>query len=203
MHFDLGVIRGSSETEAIIAYLEASGLSCRVTSVVRSVPPSRHAQPGTRGKGLAIDVAEIGDKGNDNDDLAAIFKAFEPVESQLYELIYAGPQVSYNIKRGKRVRKYAVADHHDHVHVAVDVGVFIAWLASGDEEAEMFTFGVQSSDPTEAGMWLLAGDGKAHHIPKPSDVQALHRAGVKDAGELSREFLRRFERVHPDLGTLP
>ncbi|HEX2259427.1 MAG TPA: N-acetylmuramoyl-L-alanine amidase [Actinomycetota bacterium] len=72
-----------------------------------------------------------------------------------------------------------------------------------DQEVEMFTFGVQSSNPTEAGMWLLAGDGKAHHIPKPSDVQALNRAGVKDAGELSREFLLRFERVHPDVGPLP
>jgi hypothetical protein len=140
--------------------------------------------------------------------MGAIFRAFKPVESQLYELIYAGPQVSYNIKRGKQVAKYAVADHHDHVHVSVDRGVFIQWPGMQPqvplEEEDMFIFGVASPDPTEGGVWLLAGDGRAHHVPRPEDLEAMKRAGVKDVGPMSRDFLLRFERVHPALeGSLP
>ena len=131
------VKRGGKETEALIAYMQAAGVPCRVTSVVRSALPSRHAQVGTGGNGLAVDFAGPA-PGLDTDEMAAIFKAFEPVESQLHELIYAGPQVQHNIKRGKRVAKYAVADHHNHVHVSVDKGTLIKWPGGpGGKEDKM------------------------------------------------------------------
>jgi hypothetical protein len=71
--------------------------------------------------------------------------------------------------------------------------------AISDEEEDMFIFGVASPDPAEGGVWLLAGDGRAHHVPRPEDLEAMKRAGVKDVGPMSRDFLLRFERVHPAL----
>jgi GH24 family phage-related lysozyme (muramidase) len=73
-----------------------------------------------------------------------------------------------------------------------------------DEEEDMFIFGISSPDPAEGGVWLLAGDGRAHHVPKPEDLEAMKRAGIKDVGPMSRDFLLRFERVHPSLsGSMP
>ncbi|HEX2259429.1 MAG TPA: glucosaminidase domain-containing protein [Actinomycetota bacterium] len=71
-----------------------------------------------------------------------------------------------------------------------------------DDFVDVVTFGVQSADPTIAGMWLLAGDGKAHHVPTPEDLAALGNV-VKHLGDMSEEFLRRFERIHPALENLP
>ena len=66
----------------------------------------------------------------------------------------------------------------------------------------MFMFGVRSEDVTRGGIWLLAGDGKAHHVPKPEDLTALSK-GVKHIGDVSEDFLLRFERIHPELDNLP
>lgn len=112
----------SKEVAHIRAYMRISGVPHRVTSTVRSKLPSRHAQQGTDGQGLAVDGA--GPKpGRNTPEMLAVFKAFEPVESKLYELIYSG--APYSIKRGKRVARFAIDDHWDHVHVAVDRGTFI------------------------------------------------------------------------------
>lgn len=116
--------RWSQEDEAMMAYLQASGVPHRVTSAVRSALPSRHAQQGTGGKGLAIDAAGTV-PGRNTAELLAIFRAFVPVEKQLYELIYSG--APHSIKRGQRVARLAIDDHWDHVHIAVDKGVFIRW----------------------------------------------------------------------------
>lgn len=71
-----------------------------------------------------------------------------------------------------------------------------------EDDVDTFTFGVKSDDPTLAGVWLVAGDGKAHHIPSPEDLVGLGNA-VKHLGDMSEDFLRRFERLHPALGNLP
>ena len=72
-----------------------------------------------------------------------------------------------------------------------------------DDEVEMLLFGVRSETLTEAGVWLLAGDGKAHHVSRPSDLALLEAGGVKNIGDVSRDLLLRFERIHPELSNLP
>jgi lysozyme len=112
----------SKEVAHLREYLRDSGVPHRITSTVRSELPSRHAQMGTDGEGLAVDAG--GPKpGWDTPEMLAIFKVFEPVEHLLYELIYSG--APYSIKRGKRVARYAIDKHWNHVHVAVNKGVFI------------------------------------------------------------------------------
>ena len=71
-----------------------------------------------------------------------------------------------------------------------------------EERSEMRTFGVRSPDVTRAGVWLLGEDGKARHVPRPEDLGALGGA-VVHVGDLSEDFLLRFERVHPALNNLP
>jgi hypothetical protein len=45
-------------------------------------------------------------------------------EHLFYELIYS--HWSYSIKNGLRVPRYAINQHWDHIHIAVDRGVFLA-----------------------------------------------------------------------------
>lgn len=74
-----------------------------------------------------------------------------------------------------------------------------------EEEVEMLIFGTTSDDMTKAGVWLLAGDGRAHHVPNPDDLTRLVQKGqIRDLGGMSVDFLLRFERVHPLLeGSMP
>lgn len=201
---DIRPVNGESlEVAHLRAYLKASGVPHRVTSTVRSKLPSKHAQKGTDGQGLAIDAG--GPKpGINTPEMLAIFKAFEPVEHLLYELIYSG--APYAIKRGQRVARYAIDDHWNHVHIAVEKGVFLPIPALEDEEeTEMLIFGTTSEDITEAGVWLVMGDGVARHVPNPDDWRSLTEKGkVRDLGEMSVDFLHRFKRVHPELeGSMP
>jgi hypothetical protein len=121
----------SQEDWGIINYVRSSGLSHVITCttnhtlyVAGTTTVSRHRMNGTSGLGLAVDVG--GHPPNSN-GLAAIFNAFLKVETQLYELIYAGPQVSFNIKAGKRVNKYSQVAHDNHVHISVKRGVILKW----------------------------------------------------------------------------
>lgn len=107
----------------IIAYVQATGVPHRVTSTIRPAGTqtaagntSCHAADNARCD--AIDLAGPG-YGRDTAELAAIFWAFEPVFDQMHELIYAGPQTTFNIKAGKKVAKYAQSGHHDHVHASI------------------------------------------------------------------------------------
>lgn len=130
----------SREDRALIAYIGASGVPHRVTTTTNHSQltnagyKSRHVMVGTDGMGLAIDVAGP-TAGRDTSALRAIFDAFLRVEHELHELIYAG--APFNIKNGRRVAPYAVRDHHDHVHVSVDRGVFVAWPAPQPEEDDV------------------------------------------------------------------
>lgn len=120
----------SDEVRALVRYLGATGIPHRVTTttnhkaVTSAGHPSRHVALGTNGKGLAIDIAGP-TPGRDTQALADIFNALAIEGHALHELIYAGPQVAFNIKSGRQVAKYATADHHDHVHVSVDKGVLL------------------------------------------------------------------------------
>jgi hypothetical protein len=108
-------------------------------------------------------------------------------------------------ERGGRTGGRVIRQHRSIASLGKTGGFGHIDYGSGDLEREtedMFTFGVNSQDATLGGIWLLAGDGRAHHVPSPTDLEHLKVAGVRDAGEMSADFLVRFERVHPALGNL-
>lgn len=130
----------SREDLAIEAYLNACPVKHVVTATLGTYvnpsnpcsphsPRSLHCAPGTDGQGRAVDFADA--IGNwTAQGLLAIFSAFGPVESQIAELIYAA--APYCIFKGKRVNGWQVygsavmQEHYNHVHVGVDLGVFLA-----------------------------------------------------------------------------
>lgn len=160
----------SREVEAIIVFGGSSGVPMKVTSTLR---PGAVTQAGNRSfhaLGLAVDFA--GPRPSiDSDELTAIFDAFLPVEKHLAELIYAGPQVAFNIKGGRRVGKYAQSIHHNHVHVAVQRGVYLDRLVptfipdAVIEQAPDDRRDEDMADPTGAmcapngGVWVVTRDG--------------------------------------------
>lgn len=164
----------SDEDKALLDYVlaeRAGGLDLVVTCTTdhpvraNSGRLSRHRWPGTNGVGLAIDARR---RTRGNDIHQAVFDAFLPVEHQLAELIYAG--AAYNIKAGRQVPPYAVADHHDHVHIAVDKGVLLRHPAapapsptptppSGDDVPKDTDFTSAAFDPVSGGFWMQTYEG--------------------------------------------
>lgn len=113
----------TAEVRAILLYLASKGVPHRVASTYR---PGAITAAGFRSRhadGLAVDFGQPVAPGRNTPELLAIFKAFEPVEHLLHELIYSGS--TYSIKNGMRVPRYAIADHFDHVHISVDRGVLL------------------------------------------------------------------------------
>jgi len=140
----------SREARSIIAYLEATRLPHRITSVVRYPPKgqrprSYHEQKGTDGLGLAVDFAGVapGVSATTSEQMLEIYRAFLVIAHQLAELIYSGPGVTVAVKNGRRVDGAAVygplvwPDHRDHVHVAVPRGIFLSHPARTMEEHAM------------------------------------------------------------------
>jgi len=167
----------SPEVAGIIAYADQAGVPYKVTSTWRPGAITAAGNPSRHGRKLAVDFAGLV-PGLDSEALARIFRAFVPVEHKLNELIYAGPQVTYNVKAGKRVGKYAQAIHHNHVHVAVDPGVILAAVKpvvvvdSVVAAAPADTDGREDmAEPVDAmpapggGCWVLTRDGgiRAYH----------------------------------------
>lgn len=160
----------SPEVEATIAYGTSTGVPMTVTSTLRPGAITISGNRSFHGLGLAVDWA-----GHhptiDSDVLADIFHAFLPVEKHLAELIYAGPQVGFNIKNGIRVGKYAQSIHHNHVHVAVQKGVLLDRLIPSFlpdtiiEQAPQDHEGEDMADPVDAmcapggGVWVVTRDG--------------------------------------------
>ena len=159
----------SREVEGVIAYGQSTGVAMKVTSTLRPGAVTISGNLSLHGAGLAVDFAGLVPS-IDSEALADIFHAFLPVERHLAELIYAGPQVGFNIKNGRRVGKYAQSIHHNHVHVAVRHGVLL------DREIPSFTpdvtveqapehQGEDMADPVDAlpagngGVWVLTKDG--------------------------------------------
>jgi len=179
----------SREARSIIAYLEATRLPHRITSVVRYPPEgqrprSYHEQKGTDGLGLAVDFAGAapGVSATTSEQMLEIYRAFLVVAHQLAELIYSGPGVTVAVKNGRRVDGAAVygplvwPDHRDHVHVAVPRGIFLSHPARTMEENRMADdpnlpnlpdiagfFPVINSQTGECtGYYILAKNGELH-----------------------------------------
>ena len=115
----------SLETAAIVSYVKASGVPHIRSSYYCQGHSSSgyHCLPGTGAVGTACDFQDPYPR--DQAGLLAIFDAFLKVETQLAEAIYSG--ASFNIKDGRRVPRYAISAHYNHVHVAVKRGVYVHW----------------------------------------------------------------------------
>lgn len=114
----------------LIEYLKGTGVNFRPSSTLRPGSITSSGNLSHHSRGRAVDFV-----GN---NLMAIFDAFKPVEGILAELIYSG--AGYNIKNGRRVANYAVADHWDHVHAALRDGGIVtrptrAMVGEGGPEA--------------------------------------------------------------------
>jgi hypothetical protein len=164
-------LHASQEIKGIIAYGISTGVPMKVTSTFRPGAITLAGKRSFHGLGLAVDFAGPRPS-RDSKELADVFHAFLPVEKHLAELIYAGPQVGFSIKNGRRVGKYAVASHHDHVHVAVQRGVLLdrmvptflpdTMIEQAPDEKER---NEAMADPVDAlaapngGVWVLTRDG--------------------------------------------
>lgn len=169
----------SDEDRALLQYLRDAKAATRVDVVITCTTDhpagtTRHLQRGTTGLGLAIDCRKRTRGLNIH---KAVFDLFLPVETQLYELIYA--EASYNIKAGRRVAPYNVAEHHDHVHAAVDRGVFLRWPRPAPTPAPQpmeddMAFRYTHRDPAtgQSGIWKT--DGWSYRRPvKGPELRAL------------------------------
>ena len=163
-------LHATPEIEAIVAYGTSTGVSMVVTSTVRPGAITVTGAVSFHAVGLAVDWAAPVPS-YDSDELADIFHAFLPVEKHLAELIYAGPQVAFNVRNGVRVGKYAQSIHHNHCHVAVQKGVFLDRLvptfmpdttieqAPNDDRSEPMADPVDAMCAPDGGVWVLTRDG--------------------------------------------
>lgn len=183
----------SQEVEAILGYLllaKEAGLDVVATSTTdhpqfsSSGNVSRHVYPGTDGSGLAVDC-RLRRRGNDIH--RAVFDIFVPIEQSLRELIYAG--APYNIRAGKRVKPYAVADHRDHVHLAVGVGTFIRWPGVKRPEPALWRWEDYVPKPLEFTSAAVCPTGGYWKQTAEGGIYAVDGAPYIDAYN-----------VHPDLG---
>lgn len=118
------VVAFSIEVQGMVALVRSFGLPHRVTDVntpgVHSAS-GYHYKDGTGGNGLAIDLAWTTPYAIDpigaRVGMLAICKALEPYERQMAELICS--HLPYSVKDGRRVPRYAVSSHWDHIHMAV------------------------------------------------------------------------------------
>lgn len=179
-------LRCSPEVVGIIRYLLETGVPHRVTSTWRPGSITTAGLPSRHGRKLAVDFAGPYPS-RDSEDLGDIFEAFLPVERCIAELIYAGPQVTFNVRYGRRVQKYAQAGHHDHVHVAVDTGVILADVPLGPRpshtpvaiapnyEVEDMAEPIDAICANGGGVWVLTKDGgvRAYDAPFYGSYPAL------------------------------
>lgn len=138
----------SREAQAIIDFVEASGLPHRVTATlgryVSADNPcsphtarSLHCADGTGGKGLAVDLggAVPGVTTVTVGQMVAIWRALAPFAPKLAELFFNGPGITSVVKNGvwrpgpATLGATTWAAHRSHVHVAVPRGTFLKWPA--------------------------------------------------------------------------
>lgn len=171
----------SREVEAIIAFGTSTGIPMKVTSTLRPGAVTAAGNPSLHGAGLAVDFAGPIPTW-DSQVLADIFHAFLPIEKHLAELIYAGPQVAFNVKNGRRVGKYAQDIHHNHVHVGVRRGVLIDRLVptftpdTVIEQAPERHEGEEMADPVDALADPRGPEGAAWVVTKDGGVRAYKGA---------------------------
>lgn len=166
----------SRECQAIIGYVESTGLLYRVTDIngPGHAPGSYHYAPGTGGTGLAVDLAGAtpGVTPKTQIQMTAVYYAFLDVAGDLAELIFNAPGITVAVKDGVLVHgptRYGPAvwaDHADHVHVAVPHATFLTPRPGGppvpdDPNRPNVNAPITgiAATPTGRGYWLVAADG--------------------------------------------
>jgi hypothetical protein len=174
----------SREVQALIDFVEATGLPFRITDVdgPGHAKGSYHYADGTGGVGLAVDFAGVAPGVNTVTaaQMAELYRAFRLVADQLAELIYSGSGVKEAVKNGRLVDGASFygpttwGDHGDHVHVAVPRGTFLlplshplhtleATVADNPDipnaEAPVVAF---QATPSGEGYWLVTADGAVY-----------------------------------------
>lgn len=182
----------SREVQAIVGYVEASGLPYRVTDIdgPGHAPGSYHYAQGTDGAGLAVDFGGVtpGVTPTTAAQMAAVYRELLNVAGQLAELIYSGADldgrpVLIAVKNGRRVDGASFfgpvtwKDHFDHVHVAVPRGTFLSHplgtLSPGGLMADdpnlpnlpdikFFVPVINTTTGEATGYYIVAGDGELH-----------------------------------------
>lgn len=168
-------VRLSREVEALIAFVDATGLPHRVTSTIggRHAPSSRHYADGTDGKGLAVDLA--GPERGDTKAMTAIYRVLLTQADQLHELIFWAPGVDTLVRRRTRVvpsvyDPSVLTQHRSHVHVSVDKGVFLDMPEVAVPDAEelpnlvdlKFFIPVVGTDGKCTGYYMVSSTGEVH-----------------------------------------
>ena len=118
----------SGSWKTLVEYMRATGVPHVVTSTVRPGAITASGNISNHSAGRAVDFAGLRPS-VDSKMLGDIFWAFMPIGKLLNELIYAGPQVQKNIKRGALVPKYAQNIHHNHVHAALHSGGSVGYVS--------------------------------------------------------------------------
>lgn len=107
--------RGPQTWRQLSGMMGGSGVPHRVTSTVRNWGGTSYHETGH-----AIDLAGPTPSSSPTPAMGRIFDFWAQHAGGLAELIYAGR--SRNVKNGRWVAPYAVAQHRDHVHVAATAG---------------------------------------------------------------------------------
>jgi len=165
----------------MVALLRSFGLPHRITDVATPDVHSRgsyHYQPGTGGPGLAVDVAGPIPYGADpagaKAAMLAICARLVPYHEHLAELICS--HLPYSIKHGRKVGRYAISAHWNHIHLAVRQGVF---LATPDPDLEVIVV------PDDPNIPNIEGPIRYHFYVDPATGHCIgyHVYGEK-TGEL-------------------
>lgn len=199
-----GVRLESDEAKAIVHTLHDAALegvipTTRITSSFRGNSSGFHGRSGTNGRGTAVDAAGP-EPGLNTQDMADIFLALAvpKLPDGRYvanELIYAGPQIDFNIDRHRRRSKYAEDDHQNHVHCGVEKGVFMKWPTNSRRTTMFLAQFAASEKPTEDDYvhTCVCAGGLALHIDSALTLDWLKGQGVpempKEIQKVSRDFL--------------
>jgi hypothetical protein len=197
-------LHASREIEGIVEYFRATGVLGHVSSTFRPGARTAAGHPSRHGRKLAVDFGDPA-PGLDTPGLLEIFRAFVPVEAHLNELILA--TAPYNIKRGKRVRRYAERLHHGHVHVAVDPGVDLAELfpkmaVHSDEIIDDTDGREDMADPVDGmcspqgGVWVLTRDGGVRSYDHAEPITPFY-GSYFSLEERHRNVPRTFVQIKP------
>lgn len=155
----------SAETDALIAWMSASGVAHEVTAttgryVSAADPCSPHAKNSYHcaratptatdplGRGLAVDFA--------GPDLDAIYKALAPLGPLCAEMIYGTTQW----RNGKLVAQYDFAPNiWNHVHIAVPEGIIVGPKGGSSVPAAADPIVCIAPSPSGGGYWLVSASG--------------------------------------------
>lgn len=165
----------SREVQSIIDFVEACNIQYRVTDTTGPghAQGSYHYAAGTGGQGLAVDFggATPGVTPVTEVQMAAIYRNLLDVSHDLAELIYSGAGISVAVKDGRAVDGRTFygpvtwAAHRNHVHVAVERGVFLSHpggtLSADDPNRPNVNAPIVgiAATPTGKGYWLVSADG--------------------------------------------